>query len=371
MGTIFIFNKLPWKPPIASKVLTAPVLELNLSYPDDQIKDMPGKQKTVFDTKFKALFDSKFNAMSQARMKQVQDAVTATEKILQAKKDEKELKETVDTANKMLKQAFEVWQNEIASLCDQCVNAAYEESVKVMKMKLVKAQIKSIAKIVLVAGLILTAAGLAIAASVVTGGALAPLVLGALATGGAALWKAYKVYDSEWATSSNKIKEIETDIASLKKAIEAYKKTEKTYGGKLDKVKAFKETIFAPVTDIDKHVGQLDKFIFELQGSLKEQKEKLLGLQKQAQDSKSAEVDAAVKTCIGNIDKATDQLKAITEAKSSVVEIKTAYAAQKIPDYGKLNAVVVKLQGSSSTVQSVGSSISSCITSLKKIGVKF
>jgi len=371
MGTIFVFNKLPWKPPIASKLLTPPVLELNLAYPDDQIKDMPGKQKSVFDAKFKALFDGKFNAMSQARMKQVQEAVTATEKILQAKKNEKELKEAVDTSNKMLKQAFEVWQNEMASVCDECVTAAYEESVKAMKMKLVKAKIKSVAKIVLIAGLILTAAGLAIAASVVTGGALAPLVLGALATGGAALWKAYKVYDSEWATSSNKIKEIQADIKSLQSAIDAYKKTEKTYSGKLDKVKAFKETIFAPVSDIDKHVGQLDKYIFELQGSLKEQKDKLLALQKQAVDAKSGEVDTAVKTCIANIDKATDQLKAITEAKASVVEIKSAYAAQKIPDYGKLNAVVVKLQGNASTVQSVGSSISSCISSLKKIGVSF
>lgn len=370
MGTIFIFNKLPWKPPIASKLLTPPVLELNLSYPDDEIKDMPGKQKAVFDTKFKALFDSKFNAMSQARMKQIQDAVKWTEEKIQGK-NEKEMKETVETANKMLKQAFDVWQNEIATLCDQCVNTAYEESVKAMKMKLVKAKIKSVAKIILIAGLILTAAGLAIAASVVTGGALAPLILGALATGGAALWKAYKVYDSEWATSANKIKEIETDIASLKKAIEVYKKTEKTYAGKLDKVKAFKETIFAPVTDIDKHVGQLDKYIFDLQGSLKEQKEKLLALQKQAQDAKSGEVDAAVKTCIGNIDKATDQLKAINEAKASVVEIKSAYAAQKIPDYGKLNAVVARINSNSSTIQTIGSSISSCISSLKKIGVKF
>ncbi len=370
MGTIFVFNKLKWKPPIASKMLTTPELELNLAYPDDEIAPMPGKQRTVFDTKFKASFDSKFNAMSAARMKQIQDAVKWTEERLTGK-SEKEMKETVDTANKMLKQGFDAWQNEIATLCDQCVTSAFEESIKAMKLKLTKAKIKSIAKIVLIGGLILTAAALAIAASVVTGGALAPLILAAIGTGGAALWKAYKVYDSEWATSSNKIKEIEGDIKKLQTAIDAYKKTEKSYAGKLDKVKAFKETLLAPVSDIDKHVGQLDKFIFELQGSLKEQKDKLLELQKQSQGAKSSEVDTAIKTSIGNIDKATDQLKAIADCRGAAAQMKTDYAAQKLPDYGKLNAVVAKLGSCSTNVQSVGSSISTCISSLKKIGVKF
>ena len=183
MGQIHVFNKLKWKPPIATKLLKMPELELNLSYPDDDIKTMPGKQKDVFDKTFKSSFDSKFQTLSSAKIKEVQDAVKWTEDKIPDKKTEKEKEEVVETANKLLKQAFTVWQQQVEKLCDDCVQKAFEESIKVMKMKLVKAKLKSICKIVVISLLILTAAGLAIAATVVTGGALAPIVIGAIVTG--------------------------------------------------------------------------------------------------------------------------------------------------------------------------------------------
>jgi len=366
MGQIFVFNKLKWNPPIASKMLKAPELELNLAYPDDQIKPMPDKQRTIFDSKFKGYFDGKFNSTSQARMKQIQDAVKWTEERIAQKPTAKEKTEVVETANQLLKQAFASWQGEIQKLCDECVMKAYEESVKAMKMKLVKAQIKSIAKIVLIAGLVLTAAGLAIAASVVTGGALAPIVIGAIATGATALYKAYKVYDSQWASSSNTIKAIQADIKLLEAAIAKYQKAEKSYAGTADKAKAFIAGLQAPVQAIDKHVGQLDKYIFEMQQQIKEQNAKLDELNKQA---KNPEVDKAVKTCQAALDKANDSLKDIGEAKGEAAEIKKSYAAQKIPDYGRLNKLVVAAQSNSGTLQTVGTALKSCFASLKKLGV--
>ncbi len=365
MGMIYVFNKLKWKPPVAAKLLTPPELELNLAYPDNEIAPMPGKQRSIFDSKFKSFFDSKFNSMSTERMKTIQEAIKWTEARLPGK-NKAEMEEVVNTSNKLLKQAFDTWQSEIQKTCDECVQKAYEESVKAMKLKLVKAQIKSIAKIVLIAGLVLAAAALTIAATVVTGGALAPLVIAAIATGASALYKAYKVYDSEWATASNKIKEIEADIKKLQTAVDAYKKTEKSYSGKFDTVKAFKATLLAPVDDIEKHVGQLDKFIFSLQTSLKEQKAKLAEVKAKASNK---EVDAAVTQCNASIDKANDQLAAIGEAKSAAAKMKADYSAQKLPDYGKLNAVVAKISSNASTMQGVGSSLKTCFTSLKKLGV--
>jgi hypothetical protein len=367
MGQIYVFNKLKWKPPIASKLLTTPELELNLYYPDDEIKPMPGKQRTIFDAKFKSYFDPKFNATSTTRMKQIQDAVKWTEERIVQKATVKEKEEVVDTANKLLKQAFDSWQGEIQKLCDECVMKAFEDSIKAMKMKLVKAQIKSVAKIVLLVALVLTAAGLAIAVTVASHGALAPLIIGAIATGAGALWKAYKIFDSEWANSSNKIKEIQADIKLLEAAIEKYKKAEKSYAGTADKAKAFIAGLQAPVSAIDKHVGQLDKYIFEMQQKLKEQKAKLAEIQKQA--TNQAEVASAVKTCEAAIDKANDSLAKISEASKAAAEVKKAYAAQKIPDYGLLNSVVVFAQSNSSTVQQVGSALGTCMSSLKKLGV--
>ncbi len=339
---------------------------VNLSYPDEHIAPMPGKQRTIFDAKFKGSFDAKFHALSTAKMKQVQDAVKWTEERIPNKQTKEEKLEVVETANKLLKQAFDVWQSEMAKLCDECVLKAYEESVKAMKMKLAKAQFKSICKIVLIAALILTAAGLAIAVAVASHGALAPLIIGAIATGASALYKAYKVYDSEWANSSNKIKEIESDIKNLQAAVEKYKVVE-AGGGKVDKAKAFVAALQAPVDALDKHVGQLDKYIFEMQQKLKEQNAKLDEMQKKAANSN--EVAEAVKTCKVAILKAQQSLTKITEAGAAAAEVKKAYKAQKVPEFGKLSTVINFASSNSTTISNVGTAISSCFTSLKKLGV--
>jgi len=239
MGMIYVFNNLKWKPPIAAKYLSTPEVQLNLAYPDDEIKPMVAKQRAIFDKKFNDAFNSKFDAQGKAKTKVIQDAVKDFESKLPGKTKE-QAAELVNTANVLLKQAIAVWQMEMQKLCDECATKAYEESVKAMKAKLVKAQIKSVCKIVLVGALILTAAGLAIAATVVTGGALAPIVLGALVTGGTALYKVYKLYDGEWATASNKIKEIQGDITKLEAAIKSYKKSETLYAGTSEKLSAFK-----------------------------------------------------------------------------------------------------------------------------------
>jgi predicted RNase H-like nuclease (RuvC/YqgF family) len=367
MGQIFVFNKLKWKPPIAAKLLTPPELEINLYYPDDHIKDMPAKQRTIFDSKFKGAFDPKFNTTSAARMKQIQDAVKWTEERVPLQKTEKEKQTVVETSNKLLKQAFDTWQAEIQKLCDECVTKAYEESVKAMNMKLIKAQIKSVAKIILIAGLILTAAGLVIAAAVVTGGALAPLVIGAIATGGAALYKAYKVYDSEWASSSNTIKQIQDDIKALEAAIKKYETASKSYAGTADKAKAFIAALQAPVSAIDKHVGQLDKYIFECQKSLKEQMGKVEEIAKTAKDN--AEVKKALQPCQAAIEKAVDTLGEIRKITNEAITIKQQYNQKKIPDFGKLNSVVVFASSNSTTLSNVGTAIQHGFGALKKLGV--
>jgi hypothetical protein len=368
MGSIYIFNKLPWKAPIVSKLLTAPTLELNLSYADDDIVPMPGKQRAVFDSKFKTNFDFEFDKRSKAWMKSIQDAVTDTEARL-AGKSKKEMEEAVATANQLLKQAFTVWQNEMAKLCEDCVTQAYDASVAKMERKLLKARIKAVCTIVLIAGLVLTAAALTIAATVASGGALAPLVMGAIVTGAGALYKAYKVYDTHWANSENKIKEIKADIQKLKDAIGTYKKTETSYSGLADKAKALKTILSMPVNDIDRHVGQLDKFIFQLQESIKTQREKLTDLAVQAKDAKAGELDAAVKTCLAKMDKARDQLAAIKECQTAAAEMKAAYKAQKVPDYGKLNSLIGKLSDAKQVVTEASGALNDCFTALKLLGV--
>jgi hypothetical protein len=338
---------------------------LNLSYSDEELAPMPGKQRKEFDARFKSSFDAEFQKRSALWMKRIQEAIADTESRI-AGKAEKEMKEAVATANQLLRQAFETWQADMAKLCEACVVSAYEASVAKMQRKLVKAKIKAACKIVLIAGLALTAAALTIAASVVSGGALAPLVVGAIVTGAGALYKAYQVYDKNWASAANKIKEIEADIQRLKSAVQTYKKTETSYSGALQRAQAFKATLSTPVADIEKHVGQLDKYIFEMQSTIKAQKTKLDEL---AREAGSEKVNAAVRKCVAQLEKASDQLKAIADCKAAAAEMKAAYAAQKLPDYGKLNSVVAAWNGASTVVSQVGTSVKTCLDLLKKLGV--
>ncbi|HTF90744.1 MAG TPA: hypothetical protein VK843_20155, partial [Planctomycetota bacterium] len=136
MGSIVIFNKLPWRPAIASKWIGMPTLELNLSYSDDEITPMPGKQRSLFDSKFKASFDAEFDRQGKAWMKKIQEAVTETEARF-AGKNKAEMEAALATANQLLKQAFTTWQSEMTRLCEDCVAKAYEASVAAMKKKLV------------------------------------------------------------------------------------------------------------------------------------------------------------------------------------------------------------------------------------------
>ncbi|HTF87378.1 MAG TPA: hypothetical protein VK843_03135, partial [Planctomycetota bacterium] len=154
-----------------------------------------------------------------------------------------------------------------------------------------------------------------------------------------------------------------------KDAIEAYKRSETSYAGLAEKAKALKATLTAPVSNITKHVGQLDKFIFDLQATIKQQKASLAELALKARDAKSSEVDAAVKSAVANMDKASDQLKAIAECSKAAEEIRLAYSAQKLPDYGKLQTVVTKLGGAGDAVSLAGSSLKTCFQVLKDIGV--
>src|ERR1700683_2987889 len=126
-----IFSKLPWKPPIKATMLKPPELQLNLSFPYEAIDKVVKDQSKPdfgkgFDKKFDEIFNAKFQAMSTERMKKVQEAVDWTEARIPQKNTVEERQKVVDTANALLRQAFDVWQSEIQKLCDECVQKAYE-----------------------------------------------------------------------------------------------------------------------------------------------------------------------------------------------------------------------------------------------------
>jgi hypothetical protein len=366
-----IFSKLPWKPPINATLLKAPELQLNLSFPYDAIDRVVKDQSKpdfgkVFDKKFDELFNPKFQAMSTERIKKVQEAVNWTEARIPQKNTVEERQKLVDTANSLLKQAFDVWQLEIQKLCDECVQKAYEAAVKAVKAQLLKAQIKSVAKIVLLSALVLAGAALAIAVVVASHGALAPLVATAVLKGATALSSVYKIYKRHWHDCSTTIATVRDNIGALEKAVETYRKAIQT-GGTSDKAKAFVAGLKAPATTVKTNVEKLDLYIPQIYQTLEQQKASLNKIAQDGHDSE--EVKKAVSQAVSAIDKANTALGAIRNIKIEAAQALAAYEKQELPDLGKLKGAVDFAQRNSADISAVATVLSTTFGVLKDVGV--
>ncbi|HUB82777.1 MAG TPA: hypothetical protein VMB03_28460 [Bryobacteraceae bacterium] len=352
-------------------MLKTPELKLNLMFPyeaidrvvKDQSKPDFGK---LFDKKFDEMFNPKFQAMSTERMKKVQEAVDWTEARIPQKNTIEEREKLVETANNQLKQAFAVWQAELQKLCDECVLKAYDAAVKAVKAQVLKAQIKSVAKIVLISVLVLAGAGLAIAAVVASHGALAPLILTAVLKGATALSSVYKVYKRHWHDCGTTIQAVHENIVALDKAVESYKKAVQT-GGTIDKAKAFVAGLKAPVTMVKTNAEKLDLYIPQIHQTLEQQK---VNLNKIAQDGKDSEqVKKAVSQAVAAIDKANTALGSIRNIKIEAMQALASYEKQELPNLGKLKAAVDFAQRNSADISAVGTVLSTTFGVLKDVGV--
>lgn len=357
MSSFVVFNDVEWKPPVKTTLLTAPVVKIKVEFPDDDLKEMVDKQRKAFDAEFKK-FDAEFNKLGQQKIKTVQEAITWTEKRVAEKKTPNERKEVVETANKMLKQAFDVFQLEIAKLAQKWFDAAVEKSYQVMKMKIVKARAKAIAKIVVIVLLTLTVAALSIAATVATGGAAAPLVIGALVVGIKAAWSVYKTIDKEWVNAQKQMAVVQKDVDTLKAATGKLEtaRREATTGatGTRDKLKALTAAISGKMVDLDKHVGQLDKFIFQASQALKKQNDELNKISDQFNKSGDQALTKQANELMLNIMRSLGALRAMDDVKTQAKEIKAAWDREQKLDLGRLDAPLKKVNEAAPFLIQVG-----------------
>lgn len=346
MGKFVVFNNIDWKPPIQTKLLSAPVLKLAVDFDDIELKEMTQKQRAAFDAEFKK-FDAEFAKLGQAKIKEVQEAVKWTETRI-AKKPAKEAEEVVATANKMLAQAFKVFENQIATLAQKHYEASLAKSQQVMKMKITKAKIKAVVKIVVIAGLVLTAAALSIAATVVTGGLAAPVVFAALGVaikGGITI---YQTIDKEWPTVDRGIKVVQADVEALTTATKrlADAKALATTGDPkaMDTLNKVRGTIEGNMVNLDKHVGQLDKFIAQLSRQIQKQGDEWNALAKKVNanggnkelEQRAAQLDRKTMLAVG-------ALASIGNVKDEAAKVQAAWKANQVLDAGRLGDFAKKL----------------------------
>jgi len=356
MGSFVVFNNVDWVPPVQSKFLTPPKLKIAVSFPDNDLKEMVDKQRKTFDAEFKK-FDADFHKLGTAKIKAVQEAIKWTEERIAQKGSKEEKQEVVATANKMLEQAFKVFQGEIQTLAQKHYDGAVEKSIKVMKGKLTKAHAKAIVKIIIVAGLTLTAAGLAIAASVATGGLLVPLIIGAIVAGASALASAYKTVKDGWSSAENQIKTIEKDIATLKEATKKLvelKRLGTADPKKLDVVKKFAANITGKTVELDKHVGQLDKYIFQVSQGLKKQTEDLTKMTDSINKSGNDALKAKANALMRDIMLAVGSLRAMEDVQQAAAAANAEWKSNQTMELGKFETALKKIASATPFLIAVG-----------------
>src|SRR5882724_8807773 len=152
------------------KFLTGPKADIDYTLTIDADPKTPeGKDLQVeVEKSWKVLMQG----FRKAQEKKFKDAIAATEKIV-AKKDKtaKEMTEFVNTANIMLKKGIEAMQSQIGAVAEDIYKKAVAEIAAKYKKAIRNQKIVAAIKIAVFVGIILTAAAVTIAATVLTGGA--------------------------------------------------------------------------------------------------------------------------------------------------------------------------------------------------------
>lgn len=206
------------------KYLTGPKCDLNYTVTVD-IPSTPEGKSLVKDVE--KLFTAKMADFRKAKEKEFADATKGTEDdFLKKKVDGAKLKEWVDTCNIMLKKGVEALETQVQKLAETVYKKAIDEINKKAKNKILVAKVKAGLKIALFVGIIVLAAAASIAATVLSGGVAAIVIIGAIGTGLGAAKKIYDAIDKEWPTQKKSIKNLNAALSAYQEAVAYVEKKE-------------------------------------------------------------------------------------------------------------------------------------------------
>lgn len=387
MGKFVVFNAVKWKPPVRSKLLTAPEIKLDVSFPDTDLREMTKKHRAEFDKAFKA-FDSEFHKLGTAKIKEIQSAIQWTEDRIQKMKSKKEAEKTVEVANVMLRKAFATFESQIRKLAQKCYEEALEKAARAMKMRMVKAIAKAVVVITIIALITLTAAGIAIAAGVGTagvglaaaGGAAAIVagiagLTGAIVSGliGAvtAVASVVSTIKKYWPTVERQIGVVEKDIESMTKAVKTLEELAQLartgHEPARDKFKKLKAGFDGALVNFDKHVGQLDKFIFKASRELEKTTRQLDKVTKQLNKTKARELQKKADKLLYDTMKSIGLLRRIGNVQAEAKAVEAQFAKYKAPKLGKLRGILREARDIAPVVSDIGKGAKELIDSAKKL----
>lgn len=380
-----------WKVPVISrkKILQQPEIAVSIKVPTTEIAEMPDKQYKAFSAEFEKRFTPQFNRMSGGWFADIQRRMDETEATIEKlakgtgaafkEKGKALMQQLVDKANAELKALCLKWTDKVAEIAQAAYDEAVAASLKAMQMKVTKAKAKMIAKVTLFVLLTLTAAALTIALTVVTAGAgaaVAPLVIAGIVTAGKALFGSAKQVLGSYDVLATTVAAVESDTKALSAAALAYGKASKKTAGKLDQLKLFHKMLSADVAQLDKHVGQLDKFTAVARAqslqSLKEIQalaDQLARAKDQSPEAKAAE--QRVLAAQRSFDDALEHLKSIADVKPAAEQAREAFKKMDAEGIakalGRMAPVVTKIRQASAIAKDYGDSLKTIASSVHQL----
>jgi hypothetical protein len=378
-----------WKVPVIAKkkLLKQPEIAVDIKFSTDDVKEMPDKQFKSFEKAFEKRFTPEFNKMSNGWFGDMQKTMDTTEEALEKLGKEKPgkgepkklMEDIVAKANALLQAKCKTWIEMARKLAQKAYDEAYTESIKEMKLKITKAKAKIGVKIAIMVLLTLTAAALTIAASVVTmgaGAAIAPVVIAALGVAGKALLGSANQVLKNYDVLATTIAAVETDVKAVIKANTTILAARQKTAGTFDKLKAFKAYMSADLAALDKHVGQLDKFVAVARDSTLKQIKSLQDMADDLAKAKSGspeagKIEAKVLSTQKSLDSALKSMKEMDDVRTSAKEAKDA-AAKSDPDaviktMPKLVQALTKLKGAAGVAKEVSGPLKEIATGIHKI----
>ncbi len=351
MGLIALRPREKWIPVAKSKYVRVPEIDLDLQYDDSIVKDLPDAQRKVFYERLNKLFADAYQAKKAEKAKEIQRLIIKIEdRVPQLAAEGKGRAENlIAQENGVLKAEMAKWAAELTTMCEMCVARAREESFLAMKLRVVKAKVGAIVHVIVVLAIALIAA-----AAVVTGGdATAPALYAAVKV----LYGAIKTMGPKWITTKNAIDKLSADLATLAALAKKYDHAAKSYASPLDKAKAFLANLASPMSEIERDLASLDKYVGADMLDLKEQEDKLRKLESLA--TTNPKMLAKIAECQKAIDKAKDHLKYMADIKNKWAEVKKELAAAKTPNLGAINTVVARVASASPELSLLFNSVKS------------
>lgn len=315
------------------KMFNQPVCKYTLDHviPDG---DSPEEGK-LLKAAYQKLWTDGFEKLAKERAAAIKKAMDDTEKAI-AKKPPTDMKVFLETANKLIQQGIDVWrQVEIVKLAEQCLEKVYAAVEAKLKKKMNRDKAKCVMKIVVLVLITLAIAAVSIAATVLTGGALAPIVLVAIGTGVGALIASGKTIKKEYDSYQGFLDKVEKDIAEMQKAMDYQIKKETAA-----KWRALgpKEKIKLAIGGVGPIAKSLRKNLADAEGRMlltRKHMMEALGKANEAQenfDKMSSHMDPVVKKAAleGNaeVQKSKRALEKFEEKKAAFDKLKTEANAQ-------------------------------------------